>query len=76
MSKREIVLDTETTGLDRKVDRMIEIGCVELEDLMPTGRTYHQYINPQGKPVHKEAFKVHGLGDVFLSTKQPFRRHR
>ncbi|MEH2517372.1 DNA polymerase-3 subunit epsilon [Bradyrhizobium sp. AZCC 1610] len=74
MSIREIVLDTETTGLDRKVDRVIEIGCVELVDMMPTGKTFHQYINPQGQPVHKEAFRVHGLSDVFLSSKPTFRR--
>ena len=53
---REIILDTETTGLDRKVDRIVEIGCVEIVDLMPTGRTYHQYVNPL-RPVHKEAYR-------------------
>ena len=47
MKKREIVLDVETTGLDRKVDRVIEIGCVELLDMMPTGNNYHKYINPR-----------------------------
>lgn len=71
---REIIFDTETTGLDRKVDRVVEIGCVEIVDLMPTGRTFHQYINPQGQPVHKEAYRVHGLSDVFLSSKPTFKR--
>jgi DNA polymerase-3 subunit epsilon len=70
---REIILDTETTGLDRKVDRIVEIGAIEMVDLMPTGRTYHQYCNPL-RPVHKEAYRVHGLSDVFLSTKPTFKR--
>lgn len=70
---REIILDTETTGLDRKVDRIVEIGCVEIVDLLPTGRTYHQYCNPL-RPNHREAYRVHGLSDVFLSTKPTFKR--
>jgi DNA polymerase III subunit epsilon len=70
---REIILDVETTGLDRKVDRIVEIGCLEIDDLMPTGRTYHRYVNPLMK-VHREAYKVHGLSDVFLSTKPTFKR--
>jgi DNA polymerase-3 subunit epsilon len=73
---REIIFDTETTGLDRKADRIVEIGCVEINDLMPTGRTYHQYINPL-QPVSKEAYAIHGLSDVFLGTKPTFKRiHR
>jgi DNA polymerase III subunit epsilon len=70
---REIILDTETTGLDRKTDRIVEIGCVEIDNLLPTGRTFHQYFNPT-HPVHKEAFKVHGLSNEFLKTKPTFRR--
>jgi DNA polymerase III subunit epsilon len=70
---REIILDTETTGLDRKVDRIVEIGCVEVIDLMPTDRNYHQYVNPL-MPVSKEAYKVHGLSDLFLQTKPTFKR--
>jgi DNA polymerase-3 subunit epsilon len=70
---REIIVDTETTGLDRKVDRVIEIGCVEIENRIPTGRTFHQYINPT-VPVHPEAFKIHGLNNDFLKTKPTFRR--
>jgi DNA polymerase III subunit epsilon len=67
---REIVMDTETTGLDpRNGDRLVEIGGVELLNLVPTGRTYHVYINPE-RPMAEEAFAVHGLGDDFLS-KQP-----
>lgn len=60
--KREIVLDTETTGLDpEQGDRIIEIGCVEIIDGLPTGRTYHQYINPANREVDPEAAAVHGL---------------
>ena len=70
---REIVLDTETTGLDpAQGDRIVEIGAVELFNHMPTGRTYHQYINPE-RSMPKEAFDVHGLGDDFLRDKPVFR---
>jgi DNA polymerase-3 subunit epsilon len=69
---REIVLDTETTGFDPETgDRIVEIGGVELFNHMPTGRTYHQYINPQ-KAMPQEAFEVHGLGDEFLRDKPLF----
>ena len=69
---REIVLDTETTGLD-PVDghRIVEIGAVELLNQLPTGRTYHQYINPQ-RPMPKEAFDVHGIGDEQLRSQPVF----
>lgn len=71
---REIVLDTETTGFDPdKGDRIVEIGAVELFNHMPTGRTYHQYINPERK-MPKEAFDVHGLGDEFLADQPVFRK--
>ena len=70
---REIVLDTETTGFDpEQGDRIVEIGCVELWNHVPTGETYHVYINPErGMP--QEAFEVHGLGDEFLADKPKFR---
>jgi DNA polymerase-3 subunit epsilon len=69
---REIVLDTETTGFDPvEGDRIVEIGAVELLNHMPTGRTYHQYINPE-RSMPKEAFEVHGLGDDFLRDKPVF----
>lgn len=69
---REIVLDTETTGLDPfQGDRIVEIGCIELLNHMPTGRTYHQYINPE-RSMPQEAFEVHGLGDEFLADKPKF----
>ena len=70
---REIIIDTETTGIERKVDRIVEIGCVEISNMLPTGRTFHQYCNPQ-HPVHKEAFRVHGLSNEFLKTKPTFQR--
>ncbi|WP_371156001.1 DNA polymerase III subunit epsilon [Jannaschia sp. 2305UL9-9] len=63
---REIVLDTETTGFEPEAgDRIVEIGAVELINYVPTGRTYHQYINPE-RSMPDGAFQVHGLGDDFL----------
>jgi DNA polymerase-3 subunit epsilon len=63
---REIVLDTETTGFEPEAgDRIVEIGAVELVNHVPTGRTYHQYINPE-RAMPQGAFEVHGLGDDFL----------
>jgi DNA polymerase-3 subunit epsilon len=70
---REIVLDTETTGFEpAEGHRIVEIGAVELVNHMPTGRTFHQYINPL-RPMPKEAFEVHGLGDDFLRDKPVFK---
>ncbi|GAA0297311.1 DNA polymerase III subunit epsilon [Rhodovulum strictum] len=70
---REIVLDTETTGFEpTEGHRIVEIGAVELWNHLPTGRTYHQYINPE-RPMPPEAFEVHGLGDDFLRDKPVFR---
>jgi len=64
---REIVLDTETTGLDPKSGhRIVEIGCVELINHVATGNTYHQYINPE-RDMPEEAYRVHGLSQEFLS---------
>ncbi|GLR89405.1 DNA polymerase III subunit epsilon [Bradyrhizobium iriomotense] len=69
---REIVLDTETTGLDPlRGDRLVEVGCVEVFNRMPTGQTFHRYINPQ-RDMPAEAFAVHGLSAEFLSTKPLF----
>jgi DNA polymerase-3 subunit epsilon len=69
---REIVMDTETTGFEPESgDRIVEIGCVELMNHVPTGRTYHQYINPE-RSMPKDAFEVHGLGDDFLRDKPVF----
>jgi len=70
---REIVLDTETTGLDPlRGDRLVEIGCVEIFNRMPTGQTYHVYINPE-RDMPAEAFAVHGLSTEFLASKPLFR---
>lgn len=70
---REIVLDTETTGFDPESgDRIVEIGAVELIGHVPTGNTYHQYINPE-RSMPDEAFQVHGLGDDFLRDKPLFK---
>lgn len=70
---REIVLDTETTGFDPETgDRIVEIGAVELLRHVPTGNTYHQYINPE-RAMPNEAFEVHGLGDDFLRDKPVFK---
>ena len=69
---REIVFDTETTGLDPKQgDRIVEIGCIELINRVETGRTFHAYFNP-GMAMPSIAEQVHGLNDVFLSDKPYF----
>src|SRR5947209_363887 len=69
---REIVLDTETTGLDPlRSDRLVEIGCVELLNRIPSGQTFHRYLNPQ-RDVPAEAFAVHGLSAEFLADKPLF----
>jgi DNA polymerase III subunit epsilon len=69
---REIVLDTETTGVDARAgDRIVEIGCVELVNHCPTGRTFHTYLNPE-RPMSEGAFAVHGLSDTFLDDKPVF----
>jgi len=69
---REVVLDTETTGLDPGGGhRIVEVGCVELLNHVPTGRTYQAYINPQ-RSMPPEAFNVHGLSDSFLADKPLF----
>jgi DNA polymerase-3 subunit epsilon len=69
---REIVLDTETTGLDpKRGDRIVEIGCVEVVNRFLTGRTFHCYINPE-RSMPPEAFAVHGLSDGFLKDKPKF----
>lgn len=70
---REIVLDTETTGLDaRNGDRLIEIGCVEIVNRIPTGVEYHAFICPEDREVHPEAFQIHGISTDFLKDKPVF----
>ncbi|MDH6231342.1 DNA polymerase-3 subunit epsilon [Mesorhizobium soli] len=69
---REIIFDTETTGLDAKEDRIIEIGAVELVNRFPTGNTFHVFINPQGRQVHPEALAVHGISNERLANEPTF----
>ena len=69
---KEIVLDTETTGLSVKDGhRIVEVGCIELENLIPTGNKFHYYLNPERK-VSEKALEVHGYTDEFLSDKKKF----
>lgn len=70
---KEIVLDTETTGISVKEGhRIVEIGCIELDNLVPTKNKFHCYLNPERK-VSEKAFEVHGYSDNFLSDKMKFR---
>ena len=70
---KEIILDTETTGLSVKDGhRLVEIGCIELEDLIPTNNKFHCYLNPERK-VSEKALEVHGYTDEFLSSKKKFK---
>lgn len=69
---REIIFDTETTGLNKNEDRIIEIGCIELDNRFPTGRTFHVYINPQGRQVHPDALTIHGISNEQLADKPAF----
>lgn len=69
---REIIFDTETTGLDNRLDRVIEIGGIELDNHFPTGRTFHVYINPGDRKVHPDALAVHGISDESLKDKPGF----
>ena len=69
---KEIVLDTETTGLSvRDGHRIVEIGCIEIDNLIPTKNIFHCYLNPERK-VSEKAFEVHGYSDEFLSDKKKF----
>ena len=69
---KEIVLDTETTGISVKEGhRIVEIGCIELENLIPTKKNFHCYLNPERK-VSEKAFEVHGYTDEFLSKQKKF----
>jgi DNA polymerase III subunit epsilon len=70
---REIVLDTETTGLEpAEGHRIVEIGCVEIVNRFPTGQSFHVYLNPE-RDMPPDAFRVHGLSDAFLADKPLFR---
>ena len=66
----EVILDTETTGLSTKEKhRIVEIGCIELDNLIPTNNVFHEYINPQ-RSVSQDAYKIHGYSDNFLKEKK------
>ena len=68
----EVILDTETTGLSTiEKHRIVEIGCIELENQIPTNKIFHEYLNPQ-RAVSEDAYKVHGYSDEFLSDKKTF----
>jgi len=68
----EVILDTETTGLSTAQNhRVVEIGCIELKNQIPTNRIFHEYLNPQ-RSVSEEAYKIHGCSDKFLSDKKVF----
>ena len=68
----EVILDTETTGLSTASNhKIVEIGCIELNNQIPTNKTFHTYLNPQ-RPVSEDALKVHGYSDKFLSDKKVF----
>ena len=70
---REIVLDTETTGIDPKQGhRLIEIGCIEIEDLLPTGRTFHRFVNPE-RLIDPDAIRVHGITDEKVKDAPKFK---
>lgn len=70
---REIVIDTETTGLDpNNGDRLIEVGCIEIVNRIPTGREFHRYLNPE-RDIHRDAIEVHGLTNDFLKDKPLFK---
>ena len=69
---KEVILDTETTGISVKDGhRIVEIGCIELDNLIPTGNKFHCYLNPERK-VSEKALEVHGYTDEFLATKKKF----
>ena len=68
----EVILDTETTGLSTtEKHRIVEIGCIELKNQIPTNKIFHEYLNPQ-REVSKDAYKIHGYSDKFLSDKKIF----
>ena len=70
---KEIVLDTETTGISVKEGhRIVEIGCIELDNLIPTKNKFHCYLNPERK-VSEKAFEIHGYSDEFLSKQKKFK---
>lgn len=70
---KEIVLDTETTGLSIEKDRIVEIACIELDDHLPTKNLFHTFLNPEGVRVSEDAFEIHGYSNEFLNDKPKFK---
>lgn len=71
---RKVILDTETTGLDFEKDKIIEIGCVEIINDVPSGKTYHSYFNPGARQINMQAEEVHGLSNKFLEQFDSFEK--
>ena len=69
---RKIIFDTETTGLSPQDDKIIEVGCVELINDIPTGKTFHRYYNPSNVIISEQSLKIHGLSNKFLSNYPSF----
>jgi len=70
---KEIVLDTETTGLSIEKDRIVEIACIELDNHLPTKNLFHTFLNPEGIKVSEDAFEIHGYSNEFLNNKPKFK---